>query len=101
MDRPKLVEGEAVGQSLATEVVSNESLMGPGPSVSTGTVKSVKLSSIMQQTDLKAKKKDSTPWGTPWSPPYLPRQTEASVVSDDGVRPTHLCRKHRTQQRSN
>jgi hypothetical protein len=39
-----------------TEVVSNELLMGPDPSVSTGTAKSVKLSSIMQ-TNLKAKKR--------------------------------------------
>jgi hypothetical protein len=56
MDRPKLVDGKAVGQSLATEVVSNEPLMGPGPSVITETAKSEKLSSIMQ-TDLKAKKR--------------------------------------------
>jgi hypothetical protein len=56
MDRPKLVEDEAVGQNLAAEVVSNEPLMGPGPSVSTRTAKSVKISSIMH-TDLKAKKR--------------------------------------------
>jgi hypothetical protein len=47
MDRLKLVDDEAVGQSLATEVVSNEPLMGPDPSVSTGTAKSAKLNSIM------------------------------------------------------
>jgi hypothetical protein len=56
MDRLKLVEDEAVGQSLATEVVSNEPLMGPDPSVSTGTAKSANLNSIMQ-TNLKAKKR--------------------------------------------
>jgi hypothetical protein len=55
MDRLKLVD-EAVGHSLITEVVSNKPLMGPDPSVSTGTAKSAKLSSIMQ-TNLKAKKK--------------------------------------------
>jgi hypothetical protein len=52
----KLVDDEVAGQSLATEVVSNKPLMGPDPSVSTGTAKSVKLSSIMQ-TNLKAKKR--------------------------------------------
>jgi hypothetical protein len=56
MDELKLVDNEAVGQSLAMEVVSNEPLMGPGPSVSTGTAKSAKLNSIMQ-TNLKAKKR--------------------------------------------
>jgi hypothetical protein len=56
MDRLELVDDEAVGQSLATEVVSNEALMGPDPSVSTGTEKSAKVSSIMQTT-LKAKKR--------------------------------------------
>jgi hypothetical protein len=56
MDRLKLVDDEAAGQSLATEVISNEPLMGPGPSVSTGTAKSAKLNSIMQTT-LKAKKR--------------------------------------------
>jgi hypothetical protein len=56
MNGPKLADDEAFGQSLATEVVSNKPLMGPGPSVSIGTAKSVKLSSKMQ-TDLKAKKR--------------------------------------------
>jgi hypothetical protein len=56
MDQPKLVDNEAVGQSLTTEVVINELLMGPGPSVSTGTEQSVKLGSRMQ-TNLKAKKR--------------------------------------------
>jgi hypothetical protein len=56
MDGLKLVDDEAVGQSLAMEVVNNETLMGPDPSVSTGTAKSAKLSSIMQ-TNLKAKKR--------------------------------------------
>jgi hypothetical protein len=85
MDQPKLVDDEAVGQRLATKVVSNKPLMGPGPSVSTGTAKSVKLSSLMQ-TDLKAKKRrfhtvePKKEDSTPWSPPYLPRQTEASRV---------------------
>jgi hypothetical protein len=57
MDRLQLVDGEAVGQSLATEVVSNEPLMGPDPSVSTGTAKSAKLSISIMQTNLKAEKR--------------------------------------------
>jgi hypothetical protein len=40
MDRPKLVEDEAVGQSLGTEVICIEPLMVPEPSVSTGAEKS-------------------------------------------------------------
>jgi hypothetical protein len=92
MDQPKLVDNEAVGQSLRMEVVSNEPLMGPDPSVSRGTAKSVKLSSIMQ-INLQEKKEDSSLW----SPPYLPGQTEASAVSDDGFRSTHLCHEDPTQ----
>ena len=56
MDQQKLVEEEAVGQSLRMEVVSNEPLIGPDPSVSTGTAKSVKLSSMLQ-INLQAKKR--------------------------------------------
>jgi hypothetical protein len=37
----KLVDDEVAGQSLATEVVSDKPLMGPDPSVSTGTAKSL------------------------------------------------------------
>jgi hypothetical protein len=42
MHQPKLVDDEAVSQSLGTAVASNEPPMGPDPSVSIGTAKSVK-----------------------------------------------------------
>jgi hypothetical protein len=43
MDRPKHIDDESVRPSLGTVVTINEPLMGPDPSVSTGTAKSVKF----------------------------------------------------------